>query len=118
MDGYWYCNSCHFSLDFIIKTIFGAKFFPAAPVLTIYIWAGVATFLGVASSQYLISENMTKLSFFRTVIGMIINVFLIFVLIPFYGIVGSALATLIFLFFSNILDSFLGYHRGPIYYDA
>ena len=84
-----------FLSDFIIETLFGAKFLPAAPVLTIYIWAGVATFLGVASSQYLISENMTRLSFFRTLMGMIINVILNLWLIPIYGIVGSALATLV-----------------------
>jgi O-antigen/teichoic acid export membrane protein len=83
-----------FSKD-IINIIFGAEFQSAAPVLTIYIWAGVAVFLGVASSQYLITENFTKLSFFRTLIGMVINVILNLVLIPKYGIIGAAYATLI-----------------------
>jgi O-antigen/teichoic acid export membrane protein len=79
----------------IINIIFGSEFQSAAPVLTIYIWAGVAVFLGVASSQYLITENFTKLSFFRTLIGMVINVILNLVLIPKYGIIGAAYATLI-----------------------
>jgi len=83
-----------FSRD-IINVIFGNEFQSAAPVLTIYIWAGVAVFLGVASSQYLITENFTKLSFFRSLIGMVINVILNLVLIPKYGIVGAAYATLI-----------------------
>ena len=39
--------------------------------------------------------NFTKLSFFRTFIGMVINVILNFVLIPKYGIIGAAYATLI-----------------------
>jgi O-antigen/teichoic acid export membrane protein len=81
--------------DQIILLLFGNEFLPAAPVLTIYIWAGVAVFLGVASSQYLINENLTKLSFFRTLFGMILNVILNLVLIPIYGIIGSAVATLI-----------------------
>lgn len=81
--------------DFIINLLFGPEFKPASPVLTIYIWAGVATFLGVASSQYLISENLTKLSFYRTLIGMIINVIMNFFLIPIYGINGAAVATLV-----------------------
>lgn len=81
--------------DQIITLLFGAEFSPASPVLIIYIWAGVAVFLGVASSQYLINENLTKLSFFRSFIGMIINVVLNFIFIPIYGIVGSAIATLI-----------------------
>jgi len=79
----------------IIQLLFGSDFSAASPVLTIYIWAGVAVFLGVASSQYLINENLTKLSFMRTLIGMILNVILNFILIPSYGIVGSAVATLV-----------------------
>ena len=81
--------------DLIIKIIFGNEFMPASTVLTIYIWAGVGTFLGVASSQYLISENLTKLSFYRTLIGMIVNVLLNIFLIPIYGINGAAFATLV-----------------------
>jgi O-antigen/teichoic acid export membrane protein len=79
----------------IIQLLFGNEFSPAEPVLTIYIWAGVAVFLGVASSQYLINENLTKLSFIRTLVGMILNVVLNLIFIPLYGIVGAALATLI-----------------------
>ncbi|WP_297837146.1 flippase [Ignavibacterium sp.] len=81
--------------DFIIHILFGPAYKPAATVLTIYIWAGVATFLGVASSQYLISENLTKLSFYRTLIGMIVNVIMNWFLIPLYGINGAAIATLV-----------------------
>jgi O-antigen/teichoic acid export membrane protein len=81
--------------NLIINLLFGSEFSPAAPVLTIYIWAGVAVFLGVASSQYLINENLTKLSFSRTFLGMIVNVLLNLLLIPYYGIIGSAVATLI-----------------------
>lgn len=79
----------------IITILFGAKFLPAAPVLTIYIWAGTGTFLGVASSQYLVTENLTKVSFMRTLIGLILNVVLNLIFIPIWGITGSALATLI-----------------------
>ena len=79
----------------IINIIFGIEFQSGAIVLAIYIWGGVAVFLGVASNQYLINENFTKLSFLRTFIGMIINVGLNFLLIPIYGIIGAAIATLI-----------------------
>jgi O-antigen/teichoic acid export membrane protein len=79
----------------IINIIFGNEFQAGAPVLAIYIWAGVAVFLGVASTQFLINENFTKLSFLRTFIGMILNVALNFILIPIYGIVGAAFATLV-----------------------
>lgn len=79
----------------IIKVLLGTEYLPSAPVLSIYIWAGVATFLGVSSSQYLITENLTKISFYRTLLGMILNVILNIILIPKFGIIGSAYATLI-----------------------
>lgn len=79
----------------IIEILFGIEYLPASSVLTIYIWAGVATFLGVASGQYLIGENLTLLAFYRTLIGMIANIILNLILIPMWGITGSALATLI-----------------------
>lgn len=83
-----------FSSD-IINLLYGSKYLSSAPILTIYIWAGAAVFLGVASSQYLVTENLTKISLMRTSLGMIANVILNIILIPIYGIVGSAVATLI-----------------------
>lgn len=81
--------------DLIVKLLLGSEYLSSAKVLTVHIWAGVAVFLGVASSQYLITENLTKMSFYRTFIGMILNVILNFILIPKFGIIGSAVATLI-----------------------
>lgn len=83
-----------FSSD-IINIAYGEKFAAASPVLTIYIWAGIPVFLGNASSQYLVNENFTKISFLRTLVGMITNIALNFILIPIYQLEGSAWATLI-----------------------
>ncbi len=98
-----------FLSNFIIKILFGSAFLPSAPVLTIYIWAGVAVFLGVATNQYLVTENYTKTIFYRTFGGMLLNIVLNIILIPVMGITGSALATLIsysfaafFMGFSNL----------------
>jgi O-antigen/teichoic acid export membrane protein len=92
----------------IIQLLFGNEFMPAAPVLVIYIWAGVAVFLGVASGYYLINENLTKLSFNRNFIGMILNVGMNLILVPIYGIIGSAVAT--FVSYSVIIFT-LAYHK-------
>jgi O-antigen/teichoic acid export membrane protein len=91
-----------FLSKFILVTLFGARFAPAAPVLTSYIWAAVPTFLGVANSQYLMTENLTRMSFYRTLMGMLANVALNYLLIPVYGITGSAIASLI----SNCIATF------------
>lgn len=79
----------------IINTLYGKEYAHAASVLSIHIWAGVFVFLGVASSKYLVAENLIKISFFRTIFGALSNIILNIVLIPSYGIIGAAYATLI-----------------------
>lgn len=82
----------------IINFLYGSQYFQAGSILTVYVWAAVFSFLGVASGSYLIAENLTRISFWRTVIGAICNVVLNFLFIPKYGIVGSAVATFISFF--------------------
>lgn len=88
-----------FSKD-IISLLYGNQYAGAGPILAVYIWAGVAVFLGVASEQYLLAENLIRVSFVRTVLGGVSNVLLNLYLIPKYGMIGSAWATLISYFFS------------------
>jgi O-antigen/teichoic acid export membrane protein len=92
-----------FIAPFVVHIIYGVEYIEAAAVLSIHIWAGVFVFLGVASSKYLVAENLTKISFYRTSIGAITNLILNFLLIPEYGILGAAIATLI----SQMLSSYV-----------
>jgi O-antigen/teichoic acid export membrane protein len=81
--------------DWLIKILFGEEYISASPVLKIYIWSGIAVFLGVSVGYYLLAKNLTKLSFYTTLSGMITNVVLNIILIPNFGIKGAAIATLI-----------------------
>jgi O-antigen/teichoic acid export membrane protein len=95
-----------FLSPFIINILYGSEYAMASTVLSIHIWAGVFVFLGVASSNYLIAENLTKITFYRTLAGVTVNIFLNLILVPFYGIMGAAFATLVSqfvsAFFSNL----------------
>lgn len=75
--------------------IFGNDYISAASVLSIYIWAGVGIFLGVAVNQYLMSENMLRTIFILNIITMVTNIVLNLYLIPLVGLNGAAIATLI-----------------------
>lgn len=79
----------------IIKVVFGTSFIGGATVLQIYIWSNIGTFLTNLSTSYLINENMKFVIFISTCTGMLSNILLNILLIPQYGIVGSAIATLI-----------------------
>jgi O-antigen/teichoic acid export membrane protein len=79
----------------LIYKLFKPEYAYAAPVLSVHIWSGVFVFLGVASTQYLITENLNKLTFIRTGFGAIVNIVLNLILIPKIGMMGAAIATLI-----------------------
>lgn len=79
----------------ILNLVYGFDFINAYTVLQLYIWSGVGISLGIIITQYLIAEKLSSIILYISLIGMIINVFLNIILIPNYGINGSALATLI-----------------------
>lgn len=81
--------------SFIISTLYGSAFLGAIPVLKIYVWANIGTFLGIFVTQYLMTENYRKILFFVALVPMLCNVGLNILWIPIYGIEGAAYATLI-----------------------
>lgn len=79
----------------IVKLLYGHQFEAAGPVLAVHLWASVAVFLGVASSQHLLVERLQRISFYRTLIGVACNIVLNLVLIPRLGAMGAAIATVV-----------------------
>ncbi len=84
-----------FLSESIIAMVFGNDYAAAGQVIEIHIWASLFVFMGVATSSWFIAEDLNHLSLIRTVIGAIINVSLNIFLIPQYGVVGAAIATVI-----------------------
>ena len=84
-----------FLSDWVVNFLYGEEFTQASGVLKIHIWAGVFAFLGIASRKWFVAENLSMLSFWRTFLGMIVNIIMNILLIPNYGIQGAALAILI-----------------------
>ncbi|TDO20124.1 flippase [Pedobacter duraquae] len=84
----------------IIHLIYQNKYNGAGAMLSIHIWSGIFVFLGSASSQFLLAEGFTSISFQRTALGALVNILLNLWLIPQYGGVGASIATLIACFVS------------------
>lgn len=87
--------------NLVVSLLFGVNFQAAGSVLALHIWAGVAVYLGVASSQYLLAENLQKISMFRTALGLVTNILLNLALIPKYGAQGAAAATVVSYFLAT-----------------
>lgn len=95
----------------IIHLIYANDYEGAGPMLSIHIWSGIFVFLGSASSQYLLAEGYTMISFQRTATGAVINILLNLWLIPLYGGVGASIATLIACFISTFYLLLIGKTR-------
>lgn len=81
--------------DWLVDLLYGEPYRDAANILIVHVWAALAVFLGVASSQYLVIEGKQRFSAYRALIGMCSNLLLNALLIPRYGGLGAAWATLI-----------------------
>ena len=98
----------------LISKLLGAGYSEAGKILAWHIWASPFVFLGVARNQWLMTENLTKLSFATNSLGAIANLLLNFWLIPIYGGNGAAIATVI----SYIVASYLTCMIYPRMFDT
>jgi PST family polysaccharide transporter len=89
----------------IITILFGKSYEASAYILAIHIWASLFVFMGVGTSSWFIAEGLTQFALRRTIIGAITNVFLNIFLIPAYGGVGAAIATVISQAFASFLSN-------------
>lgn len=79
----------------ITELLYGPKYASSASVLSILIWSGVPVSIGCAWSNWMLLENRTRTMFLFQVAGAAFNLILNLALIPRFGIVGSAYATLL-----------------------
>jgi PST family polysaccharide transporter len=91
----------------IILIVFGEPYASAGPVLAVHIWAGVFIFLKVAMHRWLLNEGRLLFLFLSSGLGAVANVTLNIFLIPRYGIMGAAVATVISYALAGLLACFL-----------
>jgi O-antigen/teichoic acid export membrane protein len=103
--------------DWVVSLLYGKQYAQASNVLMVHIWAGVFVFLGVANSKRLLSENLQIFSTINTTIGMVVNVFLNFILIKNYGVLGAAWATLVSYFVAAYLSLILNKKTRKSFFD-
>jgi PST family polysaccharide transporter len=84
-----------FAAHFAIVLVFGEPYARAGTMLAILTWAGVFFFLREALGRWFVTENLLVFSFISNGIGAVANVVLNLFLIPRYGGVGAAVATVI-----------------------
>jgi len=84
----------------IVRLLFGPAFAGAATPLAIHAWTAVFIAHGVARSQWLLLENQLFAGLGLACIGAATNLALNFVLVPWLGVAGAALAAVLGLAFN------------------
>ncbi len=92
--GYAVAVPASFLSGFLITILYGAEYARAGAMLAVLLWAGLFVSLGVARSSFLMSMNWTKVHFMTVLLGSMLNIFLNLILIPRYGGMGAAIASL------------------------
>lgn len=97
----------------LITLTFGKKYLLAVPILQIMSFKTVGMALSSSSGQIIIMERIQKWAFIRNIVGCIICVCLNYILIPQYGITGSAWVTIVTVAFTGCLANIFipSYHN-------
>lgn len=80
--------------EWVIPLLFGEVFSDASGILMLHIWAGVFVVWRQISGQFLIANNQVSQHVKRFVFGLIFNISLCLLLIPLWGLLGAAVASL------------------------
>ena len=83
------------SSDWLILFLFGDEYVEAVPVLMIHVWSAILVFMRTLLSKWLIIEGLLKMSLISQLSGAVVNILLNALLIPNYGAIGAACATVL-----------------------
>jgi len=101
------------SSEMIVSRVFGVQYSGASAVVAVHVWGLVFVFVGVASSQWILVENLQILSLQRTVLGAAINIAINYAYINNYGAIASAWATVISFAFTSVLFDLVNKKTRP-----
>lgn len=104
---FWLCvGYCLFITLFaepLIQLLYGDQYLAAVSSLSIIVWYTSFSYFGAIHNMYMVAEDKTFWVQIITLIGAVVNVIFNFALIPIWGIVGAALASL----FTQILSNYV-----------
>jgi O-antigen/teichoic acid export membrane protein len=96
-----------FLAGWLVTTLFGEAYSRAGLMLAVLIWANLFIYLEIARSSFFTAMNWNRIYFVTLLLGAAMNILLNLYLIPRYGGVGAATASLIAYWFAAHGSCFL-----------
>lgn len=84
-----------FSSDIIFSTFFGSKYDESIPVFKVLVWYLAIVFIYGPISNSLVAQNKVKFLVVLNLIMIVVNILINLALIPVYGALGAAVATIV-----------------------
>ncbi len=94
--------------DWLVPLLFGAEYTDSASVLKVHVLACPFVFMAAILSKWIVAEGLLWLSLVRHSVGAVLSIGLNIALIPEFGIIGSAWATVISYSAASYLFCFFG----------
>ena len=94
MLGYGAVLAATLFAPWFVPLVFGQEYAASVAVLVIHIWGGIFISMRALASKWILVEDVLRYSLITQGLGALFNVCLNLVLIPRYGIMGAAIATL------------------------
>lgn len=91
----------------IIKILYGAEYAASVDILQLAVWYTTFSYLGSVRSVWILAEEKHGILWKANLFGAIGNILLNCVLIPPYGAMGAALASLLTQIFTNVILGFV-----------
>jgi O-antigen/teichoic acid export membrane protein len=89
--------------DSIISFLYGNEYEKSSTILILHFAVNIFIFAGVMIDKLIILENRQASITLRVLIGVVINIVLNYLLIPQYGAIGAAYATIVSQFFTSVM---------------
>ena len=91
----------------IIGILYGEEFFASSGVLMLVVWYITFSYIGGVRSIWILAENLQKYLWAINLTGAVANVILNALMIPFLGMYGAALASILTQMFINVIIGFI-----------
>lgn len=90
-----YCLCIQAGAEILVRLLYGTEYLKAVTALKLVVWYDAFSYFGAINNLYMIAEKKTGWVQVSTLTGAVLNITLNWIMIPKYGIVGAAVASLI-----------------------
>ncbi|TCP29370.1 PST family polysaccharide transporter [Sphingomonas sp. BK235] len=100
---------------FIVPALYGARFAAAVPVLIVHVWTSVFVSMGVLGNQWYLSHGLQGRTLAFTLIGAGCNLLTNCLLVPYWGALGAAIASVVAQIVSTFAADALSARTRPLF---